>query len=573
MKIQIVIPAVLFAASAQAATPSPLLSNSGFVVTLFGGAYNSTPPTLLNTQTSALQLDANGNLKVNVVTGGGSSGGSSGGGSTFGATFPTTGVALGGQYSGNFAPVAVDSGSNLATTIRTPIPTGGNTIGAILQAGSWTVGISGTVPLPNGASISTLQGGVYNSSFSALVSGQQVPLQVDQSGNLKVDVVAGGGAGGGGGGTSSTFGSIFPNAGTAIGAYYSGNMVRLNADSASNLDVDVQAPLPTGTNSIGAVTQGGTWSVGVTGTVSVINSLPAGTNVLGAVTQSGTWNVNNISGTVSLPTGAATAGNQTSVIGSLGAGTAATNSLAAGLVYNSSPITLANGNQAALQGTATGALQISVSQINGTNVLAGAGAVGTGAQRVAVAQDSTTVAGSTSLPSGTNTIGAVALSNTITNPTSTLTMTTSTAAYTANQLIANSAAAGSVGVPSFAIATAGGGAIIPRVRLRSNDTTGTAWGGQTIQVDLWTAAPTFVNGDRGAWQIATGSANHIGSYTCGTSPVQGDGVFSECLPQVGSYSAVRLASGTNVFWTLQTLTGSGTTGASNVWTLTAEVLN
>jgi len=50
---------------------------------------------------------------------------------------------------------------------------------------------------------------------------------------------------------------------------------------------------------------------------------------------------------------------------------------------------------------------VNIKQINGTTVLTGTGAVGTGAQRVAVAVDSATVAGSASLPSGTNVIGHV----------------------------------------------------------------------------------------------------------------------------------------------------------------------
>lgn len=106
--------------------------------------------------------------------------------------------------------------------------------------------------------------------------------------------------------------------------------------------------------------------------------------------QSGTWNITNISGTVSLPTGASTAANQTTansslstiatnsgtqataanqttgnsslstiatntgttntnltnVTGTKAAGTAAANSLLTGCVYNSTPLTLTNGQQA-----------------------------------------------------------------------------------------------------------------------------------------------------------------------------------------------------------------------------------
>jgi hypothetical protein len=40
--------------------------------------------------------------------------------------------------------------------------------------------------------------------------------------------------------------------------------------------------------------------------VGQVNPTPSGTNIIGGVTQSGTWNLTNISGTISLPTGAAT---------------------------------------------------------------------------------------------------------------------------------------------------------------------------------------------------------------------------------------------------------------------------
>ena len=57
------------------------------------------------------------------------------------------------------------------------------------------------------------------------------------------------------------------------------------------------------------------------------------------------------------------------------------------------------------------------------------------------------------------------------------------------------------------------------------------------------------------------------------SAVQGDGVFGECSIAVGNAALLKLASGTSVFWTLKASTGSGVTGASKVFTLTAEELN
>jgi hypothetical protein len=188
-----------------------------------------------------------------------------------------------------------------------------------------------------------------------------------------------------------------------------------------------------------------------------------------------------------------------------------------------------------------------------------------------------TTGGAVGLVAGTANIGGVALSPVITNPTSTLTLPSSTSAYTAGQLIANNATAGSITVPSFAIATSAGAAAIPRLRLSTNDTTSTSWGGVQVQVDLWSAAPTWTNGDHATWLPATGSAVHLGAFTCAfpgaSGTIWGDGLATECYPQVGNFPMPKLASGTSIFWSLQALTASGVIGASKVFTLTAELQN
>lgn len=136
-----------------------------------------------------------------------------------------------------------------------------------------------------------------------------------------------------------------------------------------------------------------------------------------------------------------------------------------------------------------------------------------------------------------------------------------------------SATAGSVVVPSFAIANIAGGAGIPRLRLSTNDSTSTAWPSVGLQVDLWSAAPTFNNGDRGAFSVATGTANHLGAYSCTMSAEYADGAYAECAPVVGTLPIPKLASGTSIYWTLQATSASGVTGASKTFALTAEVLN
>jgi hypothetical protein len=70
------------------------------------------------------------------------------------------------------------------------------------------------------------------------------------------------------------------------------------------------------------------------------------------------FNITNISGTVSLPTGAATSANQTSVIGTVAAGTAATNSMLTGGVFNTTLPTMTNGQQSANQSDANGRLLV-----------------------------------------------------------------------------------------------------------------------------------------------------------------------------------------------------------------------
>jgi hypothetical protein len=86
--------------------------------------------------------------------------------------------------------------------------------------------------------------------------------------------------------------------------------------------------------------------------------------------QSGTWNLTNITGTISLPTGAATAANQATEITSLQSldnpvgpvspGTAGTNSFLIGGQFNSTVPSLATTQQAAIQLDARGAQQVTL---------------------------------------------------------------------------------------------------------------------------------------------------------------------------------------------------------------------
>lgn len=167
-----------------------------------------------------------------------------------------------------------------------------------------------------------------------------------------------------------------------------------------------------------------------------------------------------------------------------------------------------------------------------------------------------------------------------TNPTSTLTLPSTTTAYSAGSLVCTSATVATCNTAlqsqSFAISTSAGAAIISRLRLTTSDATATAWGAQTLQVDLWSAAPQFATtGDRGSFatDFSTGTAKHLAAFTCVMSPELGDGAYSECTVSPGNFALPKLATGTAIYWTLQAVTGSGVTGASKVFTLTAELMN
>lgn len=183
---------------------------------------------------------------------------------------------------------------------------------------------------------------------------------------------------------------------------------------------------------------------------------------------------------------------------------------------------------------------------------------------------------------GTANIGGVAVTPTATNPTASITLPSTTTAYTAGQLICTSATVATcnaaIAANPLSISTAAGAAIIPRLRLQTTDTTSTAWGGQTITVDLWSAAPTFqTTGDRGAFvtDLLTGTAGHLAAFTCtmAANAANSDGTYGECVPAYGNFALVKLASGTSIYWTATATTGSGVTGASKVLTVTAELLN
>jgi len=347
-------------------------------------------------------------------------------------------LALGGSLvtSGNPLPIICESGCSGGGS-------GGGT--SLADASSFTQGTTALTPI----------GGIYTTSPTSLSSGQAGVARLTATrllmGNLPdLEATLGPGAAP----SDMIVSGLQYN--TSPPAPSNGQTVALQGDSGGNLLVDLKTSLPAGANTIGAVTQAsGPWTVsqptaanlnatvvgagtagspaggvvsiqGVTSGQAVpvsAASLPlpsnaaqetggnlatlAGTVSGGKVAVSGTfWQTTQpiSAASLPLPTGAATAANQSSVQGTVAAGTAPSNAVMAGLVYNSAAPTPSNGQALALQGDASGNLKVdiatsatistNVAQVNGSTVSTGAGAAGGGAQRVTVAEDTNTIAGS-----------------------------------------------------------------------------------------------------------------------------------------------------------------------------------
>jgi hypothetical protein len=143
-----------------------------------------------------------------------------------------------------------------------------------------------------------------------------------------------------------------------------------------------------------------------------------------------------------------------------------------------------------------------------------------------------------------------------------------TTAYSANDLIANNVTAGSVQVPTCTVAReVGFGGAIPRFRLTTNVTTG--WDGALLKVRFWTAAPTYTNGDNGAYAVATGAAGYMGKIII-TLEQFGDGASGVGAPEVGSFIAFKLAAGQVIYWDIQETSGALTPISGQTFTLTPE---
>ena len=308
------------AGTAQAGAVA-IVDGSGNQITSFGGgtqyangAVQATP-----TGTTALGFDG-ANVRALSTT-------SSGYLNVLFPSTPTVNAAQSGTWNVTNISGTVSLPTGAATAANQS--TGNTSLGNIDSATSrLTSSAEGVSPGSVGATTAFMVGGIFNSVAPTFTNGQRGAVQLDASGNLKVNVAAGSASNA----AASATGSAVPASAGYTGINIGGNLTGVTGKSVGT-EKAVSVAIVDGSgnqiSSFGGGTQytdtsaqatpTGTVALGFDGTnVRALNTNTSGQlNVVFPSTptvnaaQSGTWNVTNISGTVSLPTGAATAANQT----------------------------------------------------------------------------------------------------------------------------------------------------------------------------------------------------------------------------------------------------------------------
>lgn len=381
-------------------------------------------------------------------------------------------------------------------------------------------------------------------------------------------------AGGGSGGTSSNFNSAFPSAGTAIGFSNGTNMVPGLVDGSGYLEVNVKAGGagggavygPTANGSAAAnppVIIGGTANGGATGNVAnamIVAGNTAGTtnpaiivadpNVLAAVNAAVPGYYATAYNTCSQVTGT-TAPICVDLNGNLYAnisrymGTAGSANAAVMTIQGVASMTklLVTPDSVALPANQS----VNTAQVNGVTTLTGAGATGTGAQRVTISQDATTVGGSgavvaasTAPVTATNTAvvvdlrpdspGIVALGQTTKSASVPVTIASDqgatpvsiASAQVASGAVASGAfASGSIASGALASGSIAAGAQVDLLTMRGTVAPGTAAANSILAGAVYTStAPTLTTTQQAALQVSSRGGLLLGNgYPAGSTPI------------------------------------------------------
>jgi hypothetical protein len=147
---------------------------------------------------------------------------------------------------------------------------------------------------------------------------------------------------------------------------------------------------------------------------------------------------------------------------------------------------------------------------------------------------------------------------------STGTAVTASLVYIAGNLIASSATAPAAS--SFQMLTSA--AIIPRVRVVTNATTG--WNNAGLSINMWSAPPSYVSGD-GTPYAPSGAATWLANFQVFLTQF-GDGASGGGGITFANEMTIKLGSGTFIFVDIQALSQQ-TPIVSQIFTIIPELLN
>jgi hypothetical protein len=260
------------------------------------------------------------------------------------------------------------------------LPAGSNTIGAISNT---SFGINGSLPaFAATPTVNAAQSGSWALTANAGTNLNTSALALENGGNLATIASAQGASGtgitqptGGSGALGWLSGIYSKLSGTLTTTATISGTPNVNVSNSSipvtgafwqttqPVSIATLPALSTGANTIGAISNS---SFGISGTLPAFAATPTVTVGNASLAVTGTfWQATQpvSAASLPLPSGAASAANQTSVTGSVSAGTAAANSLAIGGVYNSTLPTLTTGQQAAIQVDSSGRQLVNVAAL------------------------------------------------------------------------------------------------------------------------------------------------------------------------------------------------------------------
>jgi hypothetical protein len=374
---------------------------------LSGGVYNSTPLTLTDGQQSSFQFDANGFLKISTPIG--LAQGSTTSGQTGSMIMGAVTTSAPTYTTAQTSPISLDTSGNVRMTCSNCSGSGatGTDQGAF-TAGSSTFAPGGgffqttatSNPLTNGQwgawQMTATRAGFVNLRNA---SGTEVGTS-----SAEVFVGGRGTAGSAAGGVLTVQGvasmtPLFVQSGTAPVSTMNSASANSGLSAANAAVFDDTSPTAITENSFGYLRMSQNRNLYGTirdaagnergANVDASNRLAVAPTLVSGSVASGAY----ASG--AFASGSFAAGAQVDLLtmrGTKNAGTAAANSMLAGGVYNSTPLTLTDTQQSSLQLNASGNLRVDNVSVAGTTMLTGNGATGSGSQRVTIANDSSAIA-------------------------------------------------------------------------------------------------------------------------------------------------------------------------------------